>query len=98
MPLLAENELYKKIEKVKKEVKIGTLYRHYKNKNRFYKVLLVGITENTHRICIIYQALYNDKLVWVREYDDWKAAFKFEAHFSLRLVGVEQRSLLRFVL
>ena len=46
------------------EVKIGGIYRHYKNKE--YKVLAVATHTETLEKMVVYQALYGDREIWVR--------------------------------
>ena len=46
------------------EVKIGGIYRHYKNKE--YKVLAVAINSETLEKMVVYQALYGEREIWVR--------------------------------
>ena len=46
------------------EVKIGGIYRHYKNKE--YKVLAIAINSETLEKMVVYQALYGEREIWVR--------------------------------
>ena len=46
------------------EIKIGGIYRHYKNKE--YKVLALATHTETLEKMVVYQALYGDEAVWVR--------------------------------
>ena len=46
------------------EIKIGGIYRHYKNKE--YKVLALAIHTETLEKMVVYQALYGEEAVWVR--------------------------------
>ena len=46
------------------EVKIGGIYRHYKNKE--YKVLALATHTETLEKMVVYQALYGEEAVWVR--------------------------------
>ena len=46
------------------EIKIGGIYRHYKNKE--YKVLAVATHTETLEKMVVYQALYGEEAVWVR--------------------------------
>ena len=46
------------------EVKIGGIYRHYKNKD--YKVLAVATHKETLEKMVVYQALYGERGIWVR--------------------------------
>ena len=58
----------------KRDVVIGGIYRHFKGK--MYKVLMIGYDSETNndenpRKLVIYQALYGDNKIWVRDYDDF---------------------------
>lgn len=47
-------------------LKIGGTYRHFKGQN--YKVLAVARdSENHDRQLVVYEALYGDHLIWVRD-------------------------------
>lgn len=62
----------RRMEKMTRELKINGIYRHFKNK--LYKVLLIANDSETNndintRKVVVYQALYGDQLIWVRDYD-----------------------------
>ena len=55
-----------------REVKEGKIYRHFKGKE--YKVLMVAYDSETNndenmRKLVVYEALYGDHKIWVRDYD-----------------------------
>ena len=55
-----------------RELKINGIYRHFKGK--LYKVLLLANDSETNndlntRKVVVYQALYGEQLIWVRDYD-----------------------------
>ncbi|MDD2518675.1 MAG: DUF1653 domain-containing protein [Bacilli bacterium] len=50
----------------KRTVEIGKIYRHFKGKD--YQVLAIANDSEDHlRQVVVYQALYGDKLIWIRE-------------------------------
>lgn len=50
-----------------REIKVGTIYRHFKG--NLYKVLLIANdTEEENKRYVIYESL-KDKKVWAREYN-----------------------------
>jgi len=46
------------------KVKIGGIYRHYKNKD--YRVLALATHSETLEEMVVYQALYGEEKIWVR--------------------------------
>lgn len=64
-------ELTDELQKASKKVKIGGYYYHYKNISNTYKVLNLAITESDDKICVIYEAQYGKKLIFVRPLESW---------------------------
>ncbi len=62
-------EIEKKIEKAKLQVDVGSKYYHYRERYKEYLILSLGVQEATEEICVVYQALYGDNIVWVRNLD-----------------------------
>ena len=55
-----------------REVKKGKVYRHFKGKK--YKVLAIAYDSETNndenmRKLVVYEALYGDHKIWVRDYE-----------------------------
>ena len=50
---------------------VNELYYHYKTPDRYYRVLHIGLDEETEKVVVIYQAQYGSHLVWVRDIDRW---------------------------
>jgi len=63
--------LLKELEEAASVVPIGSLYYHYKNPQLYYKVINLAITEADDTICVIYEAQYDDNLVFVRPLKSW---------------------------
>lgn len=53
------------------KVTVGGLYAHYKNPHQYYQVLHLAITERDDQLCVIYQAQYGEKLIFVRPLASW---------------------------
>jgi len=63
--------LNQKIQEGKKLVTVGGTYVHYKAIDQPNNVITLGILEATEEQCVVYQALYGNKLTWVRTLADW---------------------------
>jgi len=67
----SQDKLLGELKKAADKVKVGGLYYHYKDKNKYYKVLNLAITEADDSICVIYEAQYDSKLIFVRPLISW---------------------------
>ena len=65
----SQSELKVDIEQAAKKVQVGATYRHYKNK--LYKVIDLAIIEATLEVGVIYQALYDERLLFIRPLRIW---------------------------
>ena len=70
-----------------RELKINGIYRHFKGK--LYKVLLVANDSETNndlvqRKVVVYQALYGEQLIWVRDYDMFLSEVDHEKYPSVK--------------
>ena len=54
-----------------REVIVGQVYKHFKGK--MYKVLNIGYSADNLEKMVIYQALYDDNKIWVRNYDEYNS-------------------------
>jgi hypothetical protein len=72
------SQLIKKLDSVKEQIGVGKKYFHYKHPDQLYNILRIGIIEKTEEICVIYEAEYGEKVVWVRPLDDFLAKVKLE--------------------
>ena len=73
----SQDELLKELALANKSVKVGGIYNHYKDVSKEYRVLNLAITENDDKICVIYQALYGKKLIFVRPLLSWLSSVKW---------------------
>lgn len=64
-------ELEAELRSAAKKVVVGGIYVHFKNPRQTYKVLHIAITERDDKICVIYQAQYNESLIFVRPLSGW---------------------------
>ncbi len=68
-----QEELATRLAAAKGLVEVGGLYYHYKDPTKHYTVVALGIIEETEEVCVVYQALYEEQLTWVRPLEVWLA-------------------------
>lgn len=71
-------QLHKELNEAKQLVKIGGIYSHYKYPENTYKVIGLGFREATDTICVMYQAMYDEDLVFIRELSSWLETPEFQ--------------------
>lgn len=71
MPHRSHEELEKNLSLAEMQVKVGGIYAHYKNPEHKVRVIRLGIQEATEKICVIYQDVANERLIFVRDLDSW---------------------------
>ena len=72
------SDLADKITLAKKKIKLSSKYFHYKHKDRYYNIVQIGFIENTEEVCVVYEAEFGDKLVWVRTITDFLSKVKLD--------------------
>jgi len=83
-------QLIKEIELIRKKIKVGDKYFHYKHPDQIYKIIRVGIIEETEKICVIYESQNDKKLVWVRPIKDFLSKVRLEDGYEVdRFTKVE---------
>ncbi len=63
--------LHAELEAAKSKVKIGAIYAHYKFPENHYRVIGLGFREASDELCVIYEAVYDPGLVFIRELNSW---------------------------
>ncbi len=63
---LSATELSMVLRDSEKKVRVGGTYVHYRSPDKPYVVLHVALLEADEEPCVVYQALYGDRLIWVR--------------------------------
>jgi hypothetical protein len=59
------------IDDAKRQVEIGSEYVHYKNPTMRYKVIDLAIHTDDTSVCVVYRALYDEGLTFVRPLKEW---------------------------
>jgi len=70
--------ILKELEEASKQVQVNGLYYHYKNPDLKYKAINLAITEADDEVCVIYQAQYGAKLIFVRPLASWLEKVEWE--------------------
>lgn len=65
----SSKELAQMLVVAQSQVTIGARYRHYKD--RLYTVVTIALNEEMLEPCVVYQAEYGEKLIWIRPVSDW---------------------------
>lgn len=71
-------ELAKEIEEAKTKITVGHEYWHYKSKDKIYRVIGLGFLEANDELCVIYQAQYGEKLIFLRPLTIWLENVEWE--------------------
>ena len=69
----SQDELTRLIADAAKSVPIGATYWHYKNRDLHYRVADLVIIEATDTVGVIYEALYGNRIKFLRPIDDFLA-------------------------
>lgn len=65
-----ESDLLIHLENAAKQVQVGARYKHYKTGGT-YKVVAVGLYEETTEPCVVYKAEYGSEMTWIRPLGSW---------------------------
>ncbi|MDE6583507.1 MAG: DUF1653 domain-containing protein [Clostridia bacterium] len=67
---------------MKNAVEVGAIYKHYKG--NCYKVIAIAKHSETLEDLVVYQALYDEGLVWVRPISMWNETVEINGQKVLR--------------
>ena len=84
----SQDELTKTVNQANKLVKVGEIYRHYKDSNLKYEIKEIGIFEETEQPCVVYQALYGDKILWIRTLENFTEFIEIDRKKVRRFIKV----------
>jgi hypothetical protein len=80
MSLLSEFKVL--ITKIRSEL-VGYNYNHYKNPNKIYKILDIGIDTNTDKPVIIYTDINDSTIIWTRPVEQWNQLIQIDENISV---------------
>lgn len=59
-------ELQQILKIAQNQIVVGSIYAHYKNPTKHYKILSLALIESSEEIAVVYQSLYEPYLTWIR--------------------------------
>lgn len=71
-------ELSRLLRSAEGRVSVGDTCAHFKHPERGYRVLSLAIAEATGEVVVVYQALYGERLTFVRPLASWLDEVVFE--------------------
>ncbi len=81
-------KLAEQIKDATSVITIGALYWHYKGRDKIYQVTGLGFLEATDELCVIYQAQYGEKLIFLRPLTNWLEQVDREGEFIPRFTKI----------
>ena len=70
---LSQPELQKRLAAARAKIDVDVRYYHYKNPQKYYHIVAIGMIEATETPAVIYQAEYGEKIIWVRPIENFLA-------------------------
>jgi hypothetical protein len=81
-------ELKGQLERAQQQVEVGAQYRHYKASHKIYTVLNLAFQEEDNELCVIYQAAYEERLVFIRPLSSWIMTVEWEGETVPRFTKI----------
>ena len=73
-------QLSAELERARTHVQVGGQYTHYKTAHKTYTVLALAFREEDNELCVIYQAEYDEKLIFIRPLKSWLMGVEWQGH------------------
>ncbi len=87
---LEEQQLLKQeLEQAEQHIEVGAQYRHYKAAHKIYKVLHLAFQEEDNELSVIYQAEYDERLIFIRPVLSWLEDVEWEGETVPRFSRLE---------
>lgn len=88
----SQRELNQDLIEASQRVKIGTIYAHYKDPSHTYKVMDLAVNADDSMVWVIYKALYEEELLFLRSVDEWCDDVEKDGATMKRFIPVETQS------
>lgn len=66
-----QTQLKQELTDAATHVEVGGIYAHYKDSSHTYRVDSLAINTDGDGVCVIYRALYDEQLTFVRSIEEW---------------------------
>lgn len=86
---MESQNLHSQLAAAKEKVTIGGVYAHFKHPENHYQVICLAVQEGNGEISVIYQALYDPELVFVRPLKSWLETPEKDGHLVPRFQLLE---------
>lgn len=74
----SHHRIIEEIDNAKSKIVVGAIYAHYKNPEKRYRVKEFGTLESNDELCVIYQADYGRKLIFIRPVSEWLEQVEYQ--------------------
>ena len=71
------------LAKAQLRVKVGSLYYHYKDKKKYYRLDRLAINEADQKVIIVYTSCDHQEITWTRPLDSWLEVVDGVQRFNL---------------
>jgi len=81
-------ELLAEIAQASKQITLNATYVHYKGADKLYKPIHFATLESNNELCVVYQALYGEKLLFIRPVSIWLETVEWKGKTVQRFAPV----------
>jgi hypothetical protein len=81
-------ELKAELDQALTQIEIGAKYRHYKGVDKVYTVLNLAFAEEDNTLCVVYQAEYEQRLVFTRPFSSWNMMVEWQGQTVPRFTKI----------
>jgi hypothetical protein len=81
-------ELLAEIAVAEKQIMLDAPYVHYKGADKLYKPIHFATLESNNELCVVYRALYGEKLLFIRPVSVWLETVEWHGKTAKRFTPV----------
>jgi hypothetical protein len=83
-----QDALKRQLQAAEAKVSVGATYTHYKGADKIYEVTGLGFLEATDELYVIYKALYDDQLTFLRPVSMWLEEIEWNGEIVARFAKI----------